>query len=79
MSDTDGRNPAIANANSANEQTVAKVNDGVDLTNHSWGRVVGWRGASDTGNEQLFGLYDLETRAWDAMVRGSGLCVQKIT
>lgn len=64
----------------ATEQANAVTNNAIVISNHSWGNTAGWElngSWSDTGNDNLFGLYNGTARDWDAMVRATSLIVNK--
>jgi hypothetical protein len=64
----------------ASEQSDAVNDNAIVISNHSWGNTAGWElngSWSDTGNDNLFGLYNGTARDWDAMVRATGLIVNK--
>jgi hypothetical protein len=65
----------------ADEQTDAVNDNDIVISNHSWGSALGWTFSggswSDNGNDSDFGNYDARARDWDAMVRSTGLIVDK--
>lgn len=65
----------------ATEQANSVTNNAIVISNHSWGNTAGWEfdgtNWNDTGNDGLFGQYDGTASAWDAMVRATGLIVNK--
>lgn len=71
----------FTNGDSATEHDDAAVNDGVVVTNNSWGRRIGWNFASgswsQTGNQGDFGSYDGESADFDAVARNRNLVICK--
>lgn len=64
----------------ADEQNDAVADNSIVLSNHSWGNTAGWElngSWSDSGNDGLFGQYNGTASNWDAMVRATGLIVNK--
>jgi hypothetical protein len=65
----------------ADEQSDAVDDYGIVIANHSWGNSLGWEfdgtNWNDTGNDGDFGKYNGTARDWDAMVRSTGLIVDK--
>jgi len=65
----------------ATEQSNSVANDEIVISNHSWGSSLGWTFSggswSDNGNDSDFGNYNGTARDWDAMVRSTGLIVDK--
>lgn len=61
----------------ADEQSDAVNDNNIVISNHSWGSKLGWDDGTDTGNDSDFGNYDARARDWDAMVRSTGLIVDK--
>ena len=60
------------------EQVNAIGNEGISISNHSWGRTLGWHSdGMDYGDTDEFGAYLADTADWDALVRSSNLLVQK--
>ena len=68
-------------SDAASEQTDAVDDHGIVLSNHSWGRRVGWSRVDGewifVNNLEFFGQYDDRSQAHDSMVAETGLIVQK--
>ena len=67
--------------NSDLNEMMAGYDNGIRLSNHSYGEVVGWywngSGYVDYGNSYMFGRYTSYTSGWDTVVYNKGLIVFK--
>jgi uncharacterized repeat protein (TIGR01451 family) len=73
-------------ANDAAEMTNAATSPGgagqptpIQISNHSYGTIVGWNGAGTTftNNQNLFGQYNIQAQGYDNIVAQTGLIVVK--
>ncbi len=70
------------NGNPADEHdtlaaAVASFGFAMQITNNSWGAVLGWDQGADTGNEDRFGAYDGEAADFDTVARARNLIICK--
>jgi hypothetical protein len=64
--------------NSDTQETRSSINDGVRLTNHSYGFISGWHWDGEEWvdyGDSGFGLYSSETSEWDDIVYDTGMLI----
>ncbi|HYF47849.1 MAG TPA: PKD domain-containing protein [Planctomycetota bacterium] len=65
------------NGDDFNEPLSGKTTYNAILSNHSYGFITGWEGATFTDNQITFGQYDSFARNWDVLVRAENLIMVK--